>query len=769
MDPLTSGGMDRYDDSANSRAVDIYRGGGGAPATARLVFLDQGGGESPESDSSNDLMKYWRQLLAHKWKVLALALLGLLGGLIAHLRQTPIYVARTTLEMNAPNESTLVGGPQLEETGGPDLLLQTQIRIMQSSVVRERVNEKLKQRGIPAFVAMERLAGLRSIFRIPISGSTPNTGDLPHVELSIRPIERSHILEIVCESPNPNMAAIYPNTLAEEYIDYHIEARGLATARASKFLTGQLAEMRARLQESENRLQAYKQQTGLLYGGDRTSVDEEKLHQLQTELSRAEADRVSKQSSYEIASSNAADTIPEILDNGRLSAYQSELARLRREQADLLSSFTKDHPKVVRLQAQVTELESTLKRERQSIITRIRNDFQGAERREQLLAAAYKKQSDLVADLSRKEVSYDLMKRELDSNRRLYDDLLSKSTGIAMLAAVKVSSAYVIDKARVPESPSKPSLKMDLVMGLSGGVLLGILFVLGADQVNRKLRTPGETPMHLKVRELGVIPDGDAAHDHRNVFESNPPGALGPGSGETNGDGAPHGGELMVSPSRPSRMAESFRSIVASILVAESRSGRRPRVIVITSCSRGEGKSSTASNLGIALAEIGQRVLLIDADLRKPDLHTVFNTPNTLGLSNLPSDNGRIRTMPLEALVRPTSVSGLFLLPSGPGTVSVASLLHSGRIKELIERCRREFDTILIDTPPLLYLSDARVLGRLADGAVLVVRAGMTTRDSALAAKKRLVEDGIDIIGTVLNRWHAKEKAKDAYYGYAEQ
>ncbi|MCC6591543.1 MAG: polysaccharide biosynthesis tyrosine autokinase [Bryobacterales bacterium] len=769
-DQVNSMGADGYaDDQFPTRVVGQYAGSGGA-ALARLVYVEQAAGDGTDADPSNDLMKYWRQLRSHKWTLVVMALLGVAAGLGGHLRQTPVYVARTALELNAPNEGSLVGGPRLEETGSPDALLQTQIRIMESSIVRERVDEKLRQRGIPPFEATEKLAGLRKWLRSRTSDSTSDR-DLPPVEVSIRPIERSHIIEIVCESPNPNMAAIYPNALAEEYIDYHIEARGLAADRASKFLTGQLSDLRARLQESENRLQAYKQQSGLLYGSDKANVDEEKLRQLQVEFTRAEAERVSKQSAYEIASSNAAETVPEILDNGRLGGYQSELARLRREQADLMSMYTQDHPRVVRIQAQISELEQTLRRERESIISRIRNEYQGAMRREQLLAAAYKKQSDHVQDLSRKEVSFDLLRRELDSNRRIYDDLLQKSTGTAMLAAVKVSSAYVIDKARVPEIPSKPSLKIDLAMGLSGGILFGVLLVLAADQVNRKLKGPGETPLHLKVPELGVIPDSNSAYDRRKVFENSPPAGL--PAGHENGNGWQHTGtqpaDSMIMPNQPSRIAESFRNTVASILVSESKIGRRPRVMVVTSAARGEGKSTTVSNLGIAMAEIGQRVLLIDADLRKPDLHTVFGTSNTWGLSDLPRDNARLKTMPLEALVRPTEVKGLYLLPSGPGTISVASLLHSGRIKELIERFRREFDTILIDTPPLMYLSDARVLGRLADGAILVVRAGMTTKDMALAAKNRLVQDGISVIGTVLNRWHAKESAKDVYYGYAEQ
>ena len=189
----------------------------------------------------------------------------------------------------------------------------------------------------------------------------------------------------------------------------------------------------------------------------------------------------------------------------------------------------------------------------------------------------------------------------------------------------------------------------------------------------------------------------------------------------------------------------------------------------MTSAFRDEGKSTAVSNFGIGLAEINQRILLIDADMRKPRLHQIFELSNSWGLSDLLREKSVLRDSPIEALAQPTQIAGLWLLPSGPGTLSISNLLYSERMAQLLERFRTEFDTILIDTPPMLTISDARILGRLADGAVLVIRAGRTTRDAAMRAKERLVEDGIPVLGTVLNRWDSKSKTRYGNYGYPQE
>jgi receptor protein-tyrosine kinase len=299
-------------------------------------------------------------------------------------------------------------------------------------------------------------------------------------------------------------------------------------------------------------------------------------------------------------------------------------------------------------------------------------------------------------------------------------------------------------------------------MGLASGLALALGIVIGGEYVNRSLRAPGESPFHLRVPELGVIPAKAAVVDQVLM-----PNILPKNGG--NGAGQKPRLELVTWQDRPSMLAEAYRNALTSILAANAKG--RPKVILITSAGHGEGKSSTVSNLGIALAEINQRVLLIDADLRKPRLHDIFNLPNTWGLSDLLREKSSLSDCPIEALARKTEVDSLYVLPSGPGTVSITNLLYSTRMADLLDRVRSDFDITIIDTPPMSYLSDARVLGQLADAAILVIRAGRTTRDEVRAAKERLVDDGIRVLGTILNGWEPKSKAKYGYgyghhYGY---
>jgi succinoglycan biosynthesis transport protein ExoP len=386
------------------------------------------------------------------------------------------------------------------------------------------------------------------------------------------------------------------------------------------------------------------------------------------------------------------------------------------------------------------------------------NQYAAAKRREALLRRAYQAQKAVVVEQTERGVSYDLLKHEVESNRKLYDELLEKGKGANLASAVRTSTVRIVDAAEEPRTPYKPDLWRNLMAGLAGGMLLGILFVVGSDFINRSLRAPGETPLHLRVPELGVIPDYNALtaglrHRKANTLSIVAGGNCG-------------GAVVPAWQEKPEMLAESFRSTLASILYASDH-GRSARVILVTSPGQGEGKSSTVSNLGLALAEISQRVLLIDADMRKPQLHQLFGVANTWGLSDVLKDRNSLADAPLAALVRETAIPGLFVLPSGPGTTKIANLLHSQRMAALIERFRKEFDTVLIDTPPMSVISDARMLAKLTDSVILVVRAGQTMRADAVAAKQRLTEDGISVMGTILNAWDPKSKAGYGYYYYA--
>jgi polysaccharide biosynthesis transport protein len=318
-----------------------------------------------------------------------------------------------------------------------------------------------------------------------------------------------------------------------------------------------------------------------------------------------------------------------------------------------------------------------------------------------------------------------------------------------------------MDSAVAAGAPFSPNLASNILKGIGAGLFLGVFLVAGLDRINTSLRAPGESSFFLGVPELGVIPAEsmrtEGFVDRRSLRM---PQLL------TAGDSKPSEKvELITLQDGSSVAAESFRSTLASILRSNPH-GKRPQVLLITSASKGEGKSTTVSNLAIALAEIGRKVLLIDGDLRKPRLHELFDVSNSWGLSDVLRGEGDLQSSPLDALVRKTSIDNLCLLPSGPGTLNIANLLYSPRTHQLVAKLRRNFDTILIDTPPMMTISDARVLGQLADAAILVIRAGETTRDAAMTAKLRLMEDGIPVLGTILNRWNRKAKTRYGYYGH---
>ncbi|MBV9084118.1 MAG: polysaccharide biosynthesis tyrosine autokinase, partial [Acidobacteriaceae bacterium] len=583
---------------------------------------------------------------------------------------------------------------------------------------------------------------------------------LPRVAVVVKPFENTRLVGITCTAADPALAAEYANRLASEFRDSEIEARGLQAQYASKWLNTQIDETRNALRKSEQELQNYSRRAGLMFTSDQQSSDQEKLKQLQQEFSNATADRISKQSAYEIAKSASQDSVPQVIDNDRLSGYREKLADLRREEAELRAELTPEHYKVKRVAAQIAEIELTLKKERENILSRMANDYTAARRRETLLAAEYSAQKGLVSQQTESGVYYDLLRREVESNRKLYDELLEKGKGAGLASAVRADTVRVIDAAEPAKFPYRPNLAMNFGIGAMAGLLGAVLLIIGSDYVHRGFRAPGETAVHLHLPELGAIPDYNAGVAR---FGSRKRMLL------TTGDGAHDEGanQALVSwQNKPEIVTESFRSALASILLGGA-TGKRPRVILLTSASRGEGKTSTATNLSIAVSEINRRVLLIDADTRKPQLHHAFGVPNTWGLTDVLRERTNLADVPLEGLARETSIPNLYLLPSGPAPANIANLLCSERLASLIERVRTEFDTVVIDTPPMAYISDARLLAQLADAVVLVVRAGQTTREEALAIKERLVADGIRVSGTILNGWDPMSTARYGYYSYS--
>jgi capsular exopolysaccharide synthesis family protein len=454
-----------------------------------------------------------------------------------------------------------------------------------------------------------------------------------------------------------------------------------------------------------------------------------------------------------------------------LKEFQVKLADLRREFAEYNSTYTPAHYKVKRVKAQIDEIEKTIHAERTHVLQRIRNEHESAVLRERMLEADYAAQSGLVTAQAGKSVEYRILEREAATNRTLYDNLLQKVKEAGVAAAMAASNVRVIDPATTPSRPIRPNHVLNGGLGFASGALLGLLLIFIRERSDHTLRQPGDAALFLGLPELGVIPDGDGERKERHRAGRFPERGeilqIAGAASSADPDRAPHGDnvELATWQRRPSLIAECFRATLTSILFAGG-ADNRPRVLVVTSASPGEGKTTVASNLAIALAEINRRVLLIDADMRKPRLHKVFGVSNLSGLSNLLRERNPLNGTPLAGVVQATGIPDLFVLSSGPGAVSIPNLLHSERMAELLEKARGEFDTILIDSPPMLPIADARILARSADAVVLVLQAGRTSRDSARAVVNRFSEDGSVILGAVLNSWTPSGREYGDYYEY---
>ena len=717
------------------------------------------------------LLEYWHMLRRRKGTLVLIACLGLLAALFATLPQTPVYQARTTIEIQNLNENFLNmrDVSQTANEGGSNPAesdLQTQISILQSESVLSQVIAKLDLgKKLAAEKNQGRLSAWRQALHLPQSKPASTVADiLPLVarNLKVRVQANTRLVEILYDSTDPLLAAAIANTLTAEFIRQNLDSRWQTTQKTGEWLTAQMEDVRIKLEKSEEQLQAYARAAGLMFTSEKDNVADEKLRQLQQELSRAQADRVIRQSKYELATTASADSLPEVLDDPTLKDYQVKLTDLRRQLAELSSTLTPSHPSVKKIQAQVSTLEAALAQTRANVTHRIQNEFESAQRRERLLAASYDAQARVITEQSARVTHYNILKREVDNNRQLYDSMLQhvKEAGIA--SALHASNVRVVDPARPPARPYKPSLLLNSMLGLFAGGFLGIAFIVMRSRADRSIQAPGEASLYLDVPELGVIPSADAALSRSFAYYRQARGAE---TKKPEKENLKSPVELVTWQKRPSALADSFRSTLASILYS-GENGNRPRVVALTSAGPREGKTTVASNLALAVAEIGRRVLLIDGDLRKPRLHEIFHVSNAWGLSDLLE--GTKPPEGLEAMVIGTCYRDLYLLPAGSVASSISNLLHSPRALELLQRMRQQFDMVIIDTPPMLQMSDARVLGKLADGVILVVRSARTTKETVAAAGQRLAEDGTRVLGTVLNEWDPRN-ASHAGYGYGYQ
>ena len=711
---------------------------------SRLIDVNGANVQPIEEPGRGGSIEYWRILRTHKLKLAVLAMLGIALGCLISLSQTRLYQAHASLEIEelAPDPSEMKVAEKSSEAGASSALndMPTQIRILQSESLIARALEKLKRDGPTPQLEDRRSSKLSSWLHpsTPVNEKNVKENAIAKVRenLTVRADGQTRILDLVYDSPDPKHAAAFTNALASEFIEQNIEMRWNVGQRTAEWLTHELDEMRGKLERSENALQEYATKSGLMFTSDKASVSDDKLRQFQTALANAEMERIAKQSRYERVIANKGGTGQRIFDDPMAREYQSKLADLMRQRADMATMYTSDYGKVKQANAQIASLRDALDAESKSVEEHAKSEYEEAARREQLLAANYATQGRSMNREAEKAIQYNILRREVDSNQQLYDAMLQRTKLVSAAAGLRTTNVRILDSAKVPTAPYKPRPVVNAALGCFSGLLLAAVLIIARHRPNHTLQNRGDVHTYLNLPELGVIPLA------------------------TRGSRL-HGG------SYDSAVSESVRGALTSILFS-SRQGSRSQsqMLVLTSWGPGEGKSTTVSNLGIALAEIGRRVLLIDGDMRRPALHTILKLENKVGLADLLSGSEPFITdVPMSAIQK-SGIPGLSVITCGLPPSNPSTLLYSRRAKDLLDVLRNHYDAILIDTPPMQTITDARLFGAMADAVILVVRASSTSRDAAMAAKQRFLDDGTSVLGAILNCWDGRYTTNRYDYVY---
>ena len=667
--------------------------------------------------------------------------------------------------MNMKDVSATAGN----DTGNSsDAYVQTQIKLLQSDTLRNRTMKKMMNAPYAASLNRDDLwSQVKRDLHLPSNQPLTKQALIKETgkNVVVKPLGATRLVEVTCDSWNAKFSADFCNALTNEFSEQDREVRWNEAQKTSEWLSRQLADMRDNLSQSEKKLEAATGADAMVlhHGGD--SVAAEKLDELQTELMKAQSERVAKQAQMEMSISAAPDSLPMMLDNSEYRDYQTKLEDLRRQVASMVPPLTEANPKVMHLRAQIAELEGSLGEKKQDLLQRVRNEFSEAQHREALLTASYSAQERKVAGEQTREAQVSMLRHEVDSEQALYQTLLQKVKEAGFASALQASTVRVVDAAQAPETPIAPRRSISTLVGSLLGILIGIAVAFTKERTETTLRVPGDIPRYLALRELGVIPSAKKPAAElraaRGSFTTRVLTMLGP-SGDAGGTRPAH-----IDPRQwrdhAGIVKEAFRSTTYSILLA-GKHDDKAKVYVISSPNVGEGKSTVTCNLGFALAQANRRVLLIDGDLRKPRLHKMFGVANGLGFRDLLQGYIDMETSPLVEYCRPTMLPNLSIITSGLGSDEPVGLLHSPRYKEILDHLASEFDIILIDTPPVMHMADARMLGGAATGAILVFRSRLTNRETAAGARDLFLNDQVRVIGTILNDFDPGKEGKSSYY-----
>jgi capsular exopolysaccharide synthesis family protein len=711
----------------------------------------------PSTKASWHPTDYLRVLYKRRWIAIPGFLLVFLSGAIGSLRTVPVYEARTQLmiEKDARRATSLNTVLEDRDSWYQDDFYPTQYRILQSRSLASRVARALetKVERVPAasgwaFSPSAVIGGAVSavtslVGRAPAvpasadagtgAGSSSAQTDRILGGVTVTPIRNSRLVDVAFRSPDAEYAAVAVNTLADQYIKQSIEFREVATSQTNSWLTTQMEEQRKLVEDSERRLQEYKEQHNAISVDDKQNIVVQKLNALNQQLVQARIERMEKEANYKTLADlqqrgEPLDSFPAVMASTVVQKLKADIAQREGERARLSTQYGPAYPAMRDLAKQIDTAKQDLSAEIKKVAGAVQAEYEAAKQKEDSLQQSLDAQQRESMGLDRKMLEYAQLEREATSNRQLYETLVARAKETGAAGEYRGTNIQVLDRAEVPRVPVLPQTGRDLIVAALGGFLLACALAFGVEYFDSRIKVPEEIKTHLQLPFLGMIP----------TFA-----------------GPDHNGEApLLHPDSPPAFSEAIRAVRTAVLFSTADEGAR--VVVVTSTGPHEGKTLVSSSLAITLAQAGQRTVVVDADMRRPRMHEALGRSQEPGLSNV-----LVGEASLADAVRPTSVQNLTFLGAGHVPPNPVELLCSPKYLELVAELKRRFDWVIIDAPPVMPVTDAAVVANTAGGVLFVVGSEMTPRQNAIAAVEQLRGANAKFIGAVLNRVNVQ---RHSYY-----
>src|SRR6266571_1641749 len=698
------------------------------------------------------LYDYLLVLRKHQWLILSFMLAVVTIVTISTFRMQPVYVATARVEIDRENANILPfqGSDSYDYMMDLENYIETQSKILTSETLALQTIRNNALSARPEFSSPDGPS------EAVASGSLANQKRPPELaeflgSLSVKRVPNSRLMDVSFESTDPQLAARIVNAHIASYIEQNFRSKYEATTQASTWLADQLGELKIRVQRSEDARIAYERQNQIWTLDDKQNITTQRLSDINKQLTDAQNERMKKESLYQFAKAGNLDAVPEVQNNSALGDLFKKRSEASSQYADALAQYGPNFPKVQRLQAQIKEFDQTIEKEKQKILDVLESDYHETQQRETFLARALDQQKAETNQMAGKLVEYNILKREAEANKTLYEGLMTKLKETAISAGLRSSNIRVVDPAMIPSSPARPAKTRNIALALLIGLVGGIGLALMREYLDNTVKNPDDVESLARLPSLAVVAQFTGSN----------------GTGKRSGpllgfssNGHDKHIELVAHHLPKSQWSEAFRALRTSILL--SQADHPPQVILVTSALPREGKTTTAANLAVTLAQLGDTTVLVDADLRKPGIGRLLNLGSGK-YAGLSSYLAGVSSLDLVSVPHP-AIPNLVAIPTGPLPPNPADLLSSHKLADAIAELRTKFKFTVIDSPPIMAATDAVILSVQADGVLLVVRSGETPKEAFTRTRDLLTSVKCHILGVVLNA--VDSSAPDYYYSY---